>query len=162
MGALGPVKGECLPDRSRCRAVIDPQSQQSHGLVIPPEFSGSPWAVGNRNASTPTQVNTKKPKATIVRTITLLPRIGRTEPRVQKDRENQPHRQCAEDLGVSPSQGVPEWLMTLASGRHAQHHADQKAKRQQGKSQGDRPAVDPLGLFEAGQGQAQTGTAAWL
>ena len=32
--------------------------------------------VGNRSASTPTQVNTKKAKATIVRTITLLPRIA--------------------------------------------------------------------------------------
>ena len=93
-GVLGPVEGQRLADRGRRGPVVDPQSQQSHGVLILSTVVvlGAPWAVGSRSASTPTQVKTKKPKATIVSTITLSAPHRRPEPRVEQDREDQPHQ----------------------------------------------------------------------
>jgi hypothetical protein len=73
-----PIKGKHLTNRGRCRPVVNANGQQSHGMFTLSNVVvlKEPWVVGNRKASTPTQVNTKKAKATIVRIITLLPRIA--------------------------------------------------------------------------------------
>src|SRR5271157_2291360 len=71
-GVFWFVKRQGLAHAGRRGAMIDPHGQQSHGC--PPAIRAAPWAVGNLSASIPTHVNTRKAKATIVRTITLRPR----------------------------------------------------------------------------------------
>src|SRR5271166_2170169 len=66
------VAGQRLADAGRRGAVIDTQSEQSHGVL--PAVRPTPWAVGSWSASIPTQVKTRKAKATIVSTTTLRPR----------------------------------------------------------------------------------------
>src|SRR5262249_22818782 len=74
--AFRPVEGERLAHRGRRGPVIDTQGQQSHGVVNLPAARAAPWTVGSLRASTPTQVKTRKEKATIVRTIRLRPRMA--------------------------------------------------------------------------------------
>src|SRR5581483_9128045 len=77
-GAPRALEGQRLADRGRRGSVIDSHGEQSHGVVtLPAPFAvTAPWAVGSRSASTPTQVKTRNPKATIVSTIMLRPRIS--------------------------------------------------------------------------------------
>ena len=104
-GVLGPVEGQGLADGGGRGAVVDPQSEQPHG-TLPAVLDGAVGR-GELRASTPTQANTRKAKATIVRTITLRPRIAGRNRAWSRHREHQPHPQGADDLGIGPAEREP-------------------------------------------------------
>ena len=98
----------------------------------------------------PTQVKTRKAKATIVRTITLRPRMAGRNRACRSTAKTSHMPRALTTLGsvqlrVNPVPGAE------AAGLHAQDHADQEAEREQGEGDGDGPAVDSLGLLETRQ-----------
>ena len=81
--------------------MIDPHGHEPHSVLL--AVAEFPCAVGKWRISTPTQVNTRNPNATIVSNITPLATHRRPIPSMEQDREDQPHHQGTHHLGISPA-----------------------------------------------------------
>ncbi len=79
------------------------------------------------------------------------PHLG-PEPGVEQAGEDQPHQDAADHLGVGPVQPRVARLPQ----DDLQNQADQQPGRQEREGHGDRPPVQPLGLLQAGQLEAES------